>query len=56
MQIVVEKMPVRVGPQMSETAYAIICDGQIRDWYKNVDEAKRMAHLLREDSKNPEDY
>ena len=56
MKIAVQEMPIRLGTQINETAYVIICDGQIRDCYKSMEEANRIANLLHEDSKNPEDY
>ena len=56
MEVKVQPVPARIGAGLSIQGYAVICDSQIREWYRTKTEAERMAELIKEDSENPEDY
>jgi hypothetical protein len=56
MKVKVQSAPARIGAGLSIQGYAVICDSQIREWYKTKSEADRMAEIIKEDSENPEDY
>lgn len=56
MKVKVQPIPARIDAGLSIQGYAVICDSQIREWYKTKTEAERMAELIKEDSENPEDY
>jgi len=56
MDISVQSVPARIGAGLSIQGYAVICDSQLREWYKTKSEAVRMAELIKQDSENPEDY
>lgn len=56
MDIQIKSAPARIGAGLSIAGYAVICDNQLREWYKTKSEAIRMAELLKRDSQNPEDY
>tara|TARA_A100001388_G_C28367500_1_gene310850 strand:- start:92 stop:262 length:171 start_codon:yes stop_codon:yes gene_type:complete len=56
MDVQVQKAPARIGAGLSVQGYAVICDSQIRDWYRNKEEAERIASIFKDESTNPEDY
>lgn len=56
MKVQIQSAPVRIGPGLSIEGYAVICDSQLREWYKTKTEAVRMAEIIERDSQNPEDY
>tara|TARA_B100001245_G_scaffold54682_2_gene36896 strand:- start:28541 stop:28711 length:171 start_codon:yes stop_codon:yes gene_type:complete len=56
MEISVQSAPARIGAGLSIQGYAVICDRELREWYKTKREADRMAELIKQDSQNPEDY
>ena len=54
--IKVKEIAAQIGPSLNVQGYAVICDSQIRDWYRSEEEALRMAQLIKDDASNPEDY
>tara|TARA_X000001036_G_C20655988_1_gene796966 strand:- start:230 stop:400 length:171 start_codon:yes stop_codon:yes gene_type:complete len=56
MDIKVKSVPARIGAGMSINGYAVICDSQMREWYRTKAEAERMAEIFQRDAANPEDY
>ena len=56
MNIKVKEIAAQIGPGLNVKGYAVICDSQIRDWYRSKEEALRMAQLFKDDASNPEDY
>ena len=56
MEISVQSAPARIGAGLSIQGYAVICDRQIREWFRSKEEAQRIADLIKNESENPEDY
>jgi len=56
MEISVQSAPARIGAGLSIQGYAVICDRQIREWFRSKEEAQRIADLIKNESHNPEDY
>jgi hypothetical protein len=56
MEISVQSAPARIGAGLSIQGYAVVCDRQIREWFRSKEEAQRIADLIKNESKNPEDY
>jgi hypothetical protein len=56
MEISVQSAPARIGAGLSIQGYAVICDRQMREWFRSKEEAQRMANLMKNDSQNLEDY
>jgi hypothetical protein len=56
MEISVQSVPARIGAGLSIQGYAVICDRQVREWFRSKEEAQRIADLIKNESQNPEDY
>jgi hypothetical protein len=56
MKISVQSAPARIGAGLSIQGYAVICDRQIREWFRSEEEAQRIADLMKNESENLEDY
>ena len=56
MDVKVETIPARIVGGPTIKGYAVICDSQIREWYRSRTEAERVAEIIKQDSQNPEDY
>jgi len=56
MEISVQSAPARIGAGLSIQGYAVICDRQVREWFRSKEEAQRIADLIKNESENPEDY
>ena len=56
MDVTVKQVPARIGAGLSIQGYAVICDSQIREWFRSNEEAMRIAELFKDDASNPEDY
>ncbi len=56
MDVTVKKIPARIVGGPSVEGYAVICDSQIRDWFRTEGEARRIASIFKDDASNPEDY
>jgi hypothetical protein len=56
MNITVEEIPARIVGGPTVKGYAVICDKQIREWFRSKEEADRVADLFKGDASNPEDY
>ncbi len=56
MKITVEEIPARIVGGPTVRGYAVLCDRQIREWFRSKEEADRVAHLFKDDASNPEDY
>ena len=56
MDISVQSAPARIGAGLSIQGYAVICDRQVREWFRSKEEAQRIADLIKNESENPEDY
>jgi hypothetical protein len=56
MEISVQSAPARIGAGLSIQGYAVVCDRQIREWFRSKEEAQRIADLIKNESENPEDY
>jgi len=56
MDVKVEKVVARLGAGLSLPGYAVICDSQMREWYRSKEEALRMADIFKDEASNPEDY
>lgn len=56
MDVKVQKVVARLGAGLSLPGYAVICNSQMREWYRSKEEALRMADIIKDDASNPEDY
>tara|TARA_R100000808_G_C2155037_1_gene166689 strand:- start:4784 stop:4981 length:198 start_codon:yes stop_codon:yes gene_type:complete len=56
MDVKVKEIAAQIGPGLNVQGYAVICDSQIRDWFRSKEEAQRVAELFKDDASNPEDY
>ncbi len=56
MDVKVKEIAAQIGTGLNIQGYAVICDSQIRDWFRSKEEAQRVAALFKDDASNPEDY
>ena len=56
MDVKVQKVVARLGAGLILPGYAVICNSQMREWYRSKEEALRMADIIKDDASNPEDY
>ena len=56
MEVKVQPVPARIGAGLSIQGYAVICDAQIREWFRSKEEAQRVAEIIQSDAENLEDY